>query len=55
VKETANVTYQEHQVNGDLVATEKIALYVNGALYVEYTVSAGTTGKVTFSYQEIKT
>lgn len=39
-------------MNGDLNAGEKIALYVNGNKYVEYTVSAGTTGKVTFSYQE---
>ncbi len=49
----ATVTNQEHQINGDLAAGEKIALYVNGQKYVEYTVSAATTGKVTFMYQEV--
>jgi len=48
----AKVTHQEHQVNGDFAAAEKVALYVNGALYIEYTVAAGNTAKVTFMYQE---
>ena len=48
----AKITNQEHQFNGDLVATETVALYVNGALFKEYTVSAGTSAKVVFMYQE---
>ena len=48
----AKMTSQEHQLNGDLEATETVALYVNGALFKEYTVTAGNTGKVTFMYQE---
>lgn len=51
----ATVTHEEHQLNGDFVATEKVALYVNGVKYIEYTVNAGCTGKVTFMYQETKT
>ena len=48
----AKITHQEHQLNGDLEATEVVALYVNGEKVIEYTVSAGTTAKVTFMYQE---
>ena len=39
-------------MNGDFTAGEKCALYVNGALYIEYTVASGNTAKVTFMYQE---
>ena len=39
-------------MNGDLTSAEKVALYVNGALYIEYTVTSGNTAKVTFMYQE---
>jgi hypothetical protein len=49
----AKITHQEHQYNGDLEATETVALYVNGQKFKEYTVTAGNTAKVTFMYQEI--
>lgn len=49
----AKITNQEHQYNGDFVAGEKVALYVNGVLFKEYTVTTGNTGKATFMYQEI--
>ena len=48
----AKITNQEHQFNGDLEATETVALYVNGQKFKEYTVTAGNIGKVTFMYQE---
>ena len=48
----AKITHQEHQINGDLEAAETVSLYVNGEEFKKYTVSAGTTAKVTFMYQE---
>ena len=48
----AKITHQEHQINGDLDATETVALVVNGNTIREYTVSANMGGKVTFQYQE---
>ena len=49
----AKITNEEHQYNVDLVATDVIAIYVNGQKAKEYTVNAGNIGKVTFMYQEM--
>lgn len=46
------ITNQEHQYNVDLVAGEKIAIYVNDVKAKEYEVGQNNTGKVTFNYQE---
>ena len=48
----ATITNQEHQFNGDLTEGETVALYVNGQKFKEYTVTAGSTAKVVFNYQE---
>jgi hypothetical protein len=49
----AKITSQEFQHNGDLDATETVALYVNGQLFKEYVVSTSNIGKVKFSFQEM--
>lgn len=48
----AKITNQEHQYNGEFTEGEKVALYVNGELFKEYTVGTGNKGLVTFMYQE---
>ena len=48
----AKITHLENQVNADFTAGEKVAIYVNGTLYKEYTVATGNTAKATFMYQE---
>ena len=48
----AKITNQEHQWNGEFTEGEAVALYVNGELFIEYTVGAGNKGQVTFMYQE---
>ena len=49
----AKITNQEHQYNVDLVATEVVAVYINGVKAKEYTVGANNTARVTFMYQEM--
>jgi len=48
------MTNQQHQLNAEFAAGEKVAIYVNDTKVREYVVSEGNKALITFMYQEVE-
>lgn len=47
------MTSQEHDYNAEFATGEKVALYVNGTLFKEFTIPVDNYARVKFNYEQI--